>query len=84
MYSAEVTQVKSSFHTNTPTLKHKHMHKRVHSHIDIRLSLLMFPCEMLLHDKEEAIRKPLKHYFLSVAMVTDLILQLQSLTRTFT
>lgn len=38
----------------------------------------MFPREMSLHDKGEAIRKPLKYYFLSVARETDLILQLQT------
>lgn len=51
---------------------------RSHTHrYSAESSPLMFPCEMSLHDKEEAIRKPLKHYFLSVATVTDLALQLQ-------
>lgn len=57
---------------------HASMHTLTHRY-SADCSLLMFPCEMSLHDKEEAIRKPLKHYFLSVATVTDLILQLQSL-----
>lgn len=33
-------------------------------------SVLRLPCEMSLYDKEESIRKPLKHCFLSVAMAT--------------
>lgn len=40
----------------------------------------MFPREMSLHDKEEVIRKPLKHYFLSVSTATNLLLQLHTHT----